>query len=489
MPTIPLISPQVPESSGGSYAKVTPQLLTPTLQRPVRANPGMYEGVNQANQSIAQGLSNIGQGMMEVEQNKLHLQQRTKIAADDGYITGSDTEYRRTGRALEDFALNNGDPSTWGEEVNARLAETKEKVMEGAKGLGPMAQNELKLKVEAWEEDIRGRMQIAATRKNAENMHGAFNTFVQEAVQDGDIASIENEAAKFVGKGYINATTGQSVVAKARRDIQQNVINGMMQEEPFLLEKKLTEKDAEGHHVLFPEMPDTLRTTLLFRAHKAAAQTRSNSMREWSSMMRDALDGKGPMPDKDGIMEDAKEQGISPKWVDNLFKPPAGFDQQAYQSAMTELSSLDLVNDPTFANNARAMAIVTSFTGDAASRLNELMKRKADPKDALTSSLAKFGEHSIKDMFENGGYGRYKDPAGYDKEGNRVPGAENPGAKMKAEIVMANNLTLFHDWVKKHPEATPLEAQKFINSLNSQHATSSASNFILRGGALGLPAK
>lgn len=206
-------------------------------------------------------------------------------------------------------------------------------------------------------------------------------------------------------------------------------------------------------------------------------------------MVREAQEGRGQMPDKEGVMEEAKRIGISPKQVDALFKVPTATNPDDFARAYSAISTYDPTQDPTGRRMGELVADIEGFKGPARERLDGLLTKKLKPDDPLNAPVAKFGTQSIKEAFENGTFGRFRDPATYDKEGNRVPGGENPGAKMKAEVIMGRNLDLFHDWLKKNPTATYEQAQKYINSLNSQHATSSASNFILRGGALGLPAK
>jgi hypothetical protein len=89
-------------------------------------------------------------------------------------------------------------------------------------------------------------------------------------------------------------------------------------------------------------------------------------------------------------------------------------------------------------------------------------------------------------MFEIGGYGSFKAPPSLDPTtGDRIPGVEIPAAKQKAEVIMARNMDLFQTWLKSHPEATYEEAQKYINSLNAEHATNTASRLIINAGAFG----
>jgi hypothetical protein len=250
----------------------------------------------------------------------------------------------------------------------------------------------------------------------------------------------------------------------------------------------MTEKDDAGAYKYLGNLPAAARETLTFRAHKAAAETRTNTMREWAQNVADAQAGQGPMPDRETIEAEAKHQGISPKWVAKLFAPPTATDPHEFATAYGAVTGYDPDNDPTHERLGQLVAQVEQFRGPAKSKLNTLLDAKLRADDPLNREVIKRGEASIKDMFEIGGYGTFKAPRRLDPaSGEWIAGAENPKAKQTAEVIMSRNLDQFHDWAKQHPQATHEEAQKYINSLNAGHATNNAARIIINSGAFGLP--
>jgi hypothetical protein len=467
MPSIPIVEPPIPSSTGGGFARQDAQ----RVQAP-RANPGMLDAKYNAAARVGDAVAGIGE-----------LAFRVKNATDSAYITRSQTQMEAAQLDFQNWTKTNPDPSTWQPELDARLSETKQAVDEGAKSLSPMARQRLALTVEGWESHTRQRVQLHATEQSLQIAQASVAEFVAQATANSDLPSIEVKLQEAVRDGIVHPKAAQADLSRARGQIVANSANALIESDPFEAERQLNAKDDSGEYLNFTELSPAARVTMEFRARKAAAQVRGTTMREWSSAMNDALQGRGPVPDREAIEQEAKAQGISPKWVDNLFKVPGAFKEDDYASARRELLSLDLLNDETGANNARAVAIVTQFKGFAASELGKLVEAKTKEKDPINSPIAKFGVSSIKDMFEIGGYGSFKRPMA----GGLFQ--DDPALKQKAEVIMSRNIDLFQDWVKKNPNATHEQAQKYINGLNAGHATNNGARLIINSGAFNFPPK
>lgn len=482
MPQLPQIN--APESVGGARtnARANPVLLTPSLRSPVtqqavRANPGMRDAEFAAGARVGGAIAEAGE-----------LGFRIKGATDAGYITRSQTQMEAVNIDFQNWTKTNPDPAGWDAELNERLSSVRDSVTEGAKQLSPLARKHLGIVLNSWDTGTRARVKLQATEQNLNIAQASYNEFIVQATAANDLPAIAQKTAEAVKTGIFAPQMGQIVMKRARVQIQQNMANGMIEADPFEAERQFQEKDTAGAHLAFPEMNDSVRQTLVFRAHKAAQQTRTNTMREWASLVADAQAGRGPMPDRESVDEEAKHQGIGPKWVANLFKVPTATDPDEFARTYSAISSYDHGQDPTGKHMGELVAQIEAFKGPAREHLDGLLTSKLKPDDTLNSPVAKFGVQSIKELFEIGGYGQFKEPAKLGPDGEtRVPAHEVAASKQKAEVIQARNLDLFHDWLRKNPAATYEQAQKYINSLNAEHATNNASRLIINSGAFGFP--
>lgn len=376
MPRLPLVGAQEDYQTPLNGARAQPVLLSPTQAPTIRANPGMRDAEFGAAGQVGEAISNAG-----------HVMARVKQATDAAYITRSQTQMEAAQIDFQTWTKTHPDPSTWQEELDARLSATKETVTDGGKQLSPLARQHLGLVVNDWDIGTRKRVQLQATEQGLQIASASYQDFIAQATEANDLPAIESKVKEAVATGVFAPKLGQRAVERARAAIQQNLANGMIENDPFEAERALQAKAGEDH-VNFPGMAEPTRQTLVFRAHKAAAQTRSNTMREWASMVADAEAGKGPMPDREGIDQEAARQGISPKWVANLFKPPTAFDRDAYAKAWVEIQSLELIHDETGQNNARAEELVMLFKGHAAMKLQQLTDQKRKPDSTLNTPVA-----------------------------------------------------------------------------------------------------
>lgn len=484
MPTIPLIS--APETGGAAQpnpARLSPVLANPTKAPAIRANPGMFDAENAA-------VSRVGGAVEGLANLAFHV----KNATDASYITRTQTDLQATNTGFETWTKTNPDPSTWDAELNDRISAAKAKADEGAKDLSPMAKLRLKTTLTGWETTTRARVQLQATEQNLNIAQASFKDFIEQAAVNNDLPAIEAKVKEGVAAGIFHPAAGQSILKRARVQVATNVANAMIEADPFDAEKRINAKNDAGEYENLSGLSDTARQTLYFRAHKMASEVRSNTQREWATAIGEWQAGRAPMPDKEAMEQEAAHQGISPKWLERQFKTPEPLNPQDFADAYIAISNYDQSADPSAKRLGELVAQVTGFKdGAARARLDALLTEKTKPAkpgaDPLKSDVAKFGEASLKDMFTIGGYGHYKETIRnpqYPSNGPEFKTVINPAQKQAAELVWARNLTLFHDWLKEHPKATPEEAQKFINSLNAQKAANNASRLIINSGAFGL---
>jgi hypothetical protein len=483
MPRIPVVDSPEAQPTPMNQARVTGTRRQAVLAPTIRANPGMRNAEFGALSGVGEAVADTGRLLFKV-----------KNATDAAYITRSETQMQAAQADFQNWAKTNPDPSTWQPELDARMKEVKESVTTGAKGLSPFAKQRLGLVLNDFEVTTRKRVQLQATEQNLQIAQASYQEFISQAVANNDLQGIEAKVVEGVQNGIFSAKLGNTMLSKARQQITANMANALIESDPFEARRQLEAKDDSGNFLNFPELqPAARENLLLYRVAKAESIERAQATREWSRQIAEAREGKGPMPDVEGVQQEAARMGIAKKEVDRWFKPPTSqnpTNPEEFAATFGAISTYNPETDPTGQRMGELVAQIESFKGPARERLDGLLTKKLKPDDTLNQPVAKFGVSSIKDMFEIGGYGSFKDPPTYDQTtGERIAGKENPAAKQRAEVVMARNLDLFQDWIGKHPDATYQEAQKYINSLNTEHATNSASRLIINAGAFGFPAR
>lgn len=479
MPTIPVIQAQENLSTPLNRNRAQ------TVQtQAVRANPGMYDA------QAAAG-TRLGGAIAGALDPTTDLAVRVKQATDSAFITRAETSMQVAHSDFENWTKTNPDPTTWDAELSSRIGETKEGIMEGAKALSPRAQLMLNATVDHWETSTKSQTQIQATEQSLNIANASFTDAINAATTNNDIAAVKQTVDKGVALGVFHPKQGELMLKRATAQVNANVANAMIETDPFNTEKKLAEKDEAGNHAAFPNMNATQRETLVFRAHKAAVETRANTQKEWASQVADAQAGNSAMPDREAIDAEAAHQGISPKWVANLFKPPQSTDPHEFAKAYTAVSGYDASTDPTHEKLGELISQVETFKGPAKTKLDELLTAKTKSDDALNKASVKAGEASIRDMLKIGGYGKFHETISDVNAPSGFRTVENPASKANAEVIAGSAMDKLHQWAKDNPEKAKSETEvmKFVRSIGQDHATNNASRLIINSGAFGLPPK
>jgi hypothetical protein len=232
--------------------------------------------------------------------------------------------------------------------------------------------------------------------------------------------------------------------------------------------------------VLIPEMGDTMRKTLVFRAHKAATYMRRDSLALWDTAIREFQTGDGPMPDKEAILEEAKHQGIPQSVIERKFKPPGAakeFDAEGKATLMTKIANYDPSTDNAFVDrtNIESEIYGLHLPAQAQTELLERLKHKGDPKDPINSPVAKDAIGAINQSFKIGLYGKFSQNVGYTFDGKRAGPGENaaevrkeinPEVYARAKEEQMRNLDAVNAWLKENPAATREQAFKFVSGLH-----------------------
>jgi hypothetical protein len=462
MPTLRIFDPPVTGPSPG----------------PIRANPGMFAAEGEASARLGNTVSRAAfNGIDQIQDNRrrqAQLDAQIKNATDTGYVMSAHGTLEATNTLFNDWTQQpqNSDTSTWKEEYDARVSAAKDQVLSGAKNLSDVHRVELEGTVNAWSQRSEAAFVHATNTQNIKNATEQGKTALELAKSNNDVLGADAAISLMQKTGLINDNVAETERRKATATIIGNIVNGELEADPFTTGEKLQEKDESGNYVNYPGMTEPNRVSLQFRAAKHANEVRAKTKRDWAALAQDAYDNGDPMPDKAGVLAEARHQGIPAKWVDNLYRPPGALNPGEYADAATRIRQLDLVNDPASENMDTALQIQTRFKGPAAERLKRLIDDGSNPDSLNNTPSYKFGSESIKSAFSLGVYGKFK-TEGYDPSTGQPLDKIDAGKEQAARLVMAQNYTLLEDFLKQNPKARPDEVQRFVNGLANDHVANS----------------
>jgi hypothetical protein len=454
----------------------------------VRADPNMNAPMANAQQRMAGAVQ-------DVAQTTGNIAARVKHATDTAYLIGSNSKLETANRDFKTWTETHKDTAEWDSEWEARQKAVLDDVQAGAGKLGREAKLQLQTETQSWQRRSKSVNSQFATIQNIENAKGTAEESLALAVANNDEAGARAIIEVGTSQGLWNASHAAAMGKRVTVGIATNQANADVMADPFTAPERLMEKGENGEYVNYPGLSPAARSSMMYRANRTASQTRSATQREWSQLVADANEHGTPMPDEEAIKEEAARQGINPKWVAKLFKAPQEFDPAEYAEAFNEISQLDLESDETGQNQARAVEITTQFKpGSFAARQLEALVRDRSQSDApLTSPVAKAVMAQMReDRLYNGAFiptGRtetidkwFRDDVTKthhfdggltqlrklsEEEIKGIFGEKETLRSVQAmeQMQYAAQVTKMQDWLKKHPEATEIEAEEYRQSL------------------------
>lgn len=463
MPNLPLLETpgnvQSAQLSGGARpALLRPSTVSPTLTTATRADPNMFAGIAAAGRQIGAGVEEFGD-----------IAARIKNAQDSAFITRAQTAMEGASMEFQAWTKTNPDPSTWGPELDERIGAVKENMGDGANALSPLAQNHLKTITDQWQTRTMRGVQIQAISQSLSNAEADSNEYIALATTNNDLPAIQEKLDEGVNAGIYRPVVAQHILQKSRTQILTNTVNGMIDNDPFTTEKVL------GDDSSFPGMNATLKETLKLRAHKAAEQTRTETMRGMAQGVFAMQNGTGPDVDKDELLVQADHQGINPKYVEMLFKPAKTFDADGMASTKVDIAAYDPVADEQHGYTGAAKLTQKIYElGLPPQTTTELLgelKKKSDPAAPINSPTAKGGDVVIAQRFalleKQAGVQVYVPEKGIAGTAGHIPAhwksTTNQAAVDSAMKLRADVQTAFNQYVEDNPKATPSDAEQFIH--------------------------
>jgi hypothetical protein len=486
MPRIPQVGASEDQNTPLMNARVNGTRRQAVLAPTVRANPGMRNAEFGAMAGLGETVSDAGR-----------LAFRIRNVNDAAYITRSETTMQAAQADFENWTRTNPDPSTWNDELDARLKDVKEGVATGGKQLSPLAKQRLNLVVNDWETGTRKRFHLKATEQNLAISQASYQDFIAQAVGNNDLAGVEAKVAEGVQNGIFSAKLGQTMLSRSRQQITANAANALIETDPFEARRQLEAKDDAGNYLNFTELqPAARENLLLYRVAKAESIERMQATREWSRQIAEAREGKGPMPDFESVQQEAARMGIAKKEVDRWFKAPEPTSPEEFASTFGAISTYDPERDPTGKRMGELVVQIEGFKGPARERLDGLLTKKLKPDDPINSPAARAFFHRAEEqheagMFLPGAIERVKVPGtgflgtsiGADKKDElRGPTPEErrgwkqnmPEEALNAEAIRYTGyLTKMRAFFEQKPDATDVEAEAYARELRKPYVMES----------------
>lgn len=381
-----------------------------------------------------------------------------------GILAREETLRGQTAEEVNRYFNDNRDrPETWGEVSNKAWAEYekgRESRMKAEKWGTDVAQHD-GLQLADFREKFGVRARAEQDKAYVQQANARIYVGAKAALNRGDVDGFKQKMATM----NLEPMRRQEMTDSALMAYDTDVANARISGDPF--------RAAEEGFDDLKTLSQAQKVSLQFRATKAANIARAEGMREMAQKVADATNGAGEMPSKEELQAEAKRMGISPKFVEALLKPPAkDFDQEAFAEAYNVIAQYDPQEDNDSRHLAHVVAMVEGYKGGAKERLNALLTKKLSKEDSLTAPVVKHGEKAIRDAFEVGAFGTYKDPTNV-----KVP--IDFARRNAAAVDMARAYDLFYDWVKKNPNATYEQAAKFVAETQVRHVTQEGSDLII----------
>lgn len=445
MPTVPLVLPQV---------------TRPSESANVRADPNMGAPIARAAQHIASGIqdvANVGAGIAT----------KVKAAADTSYIIGAQTKLEATHRDFQTWTQDHPDTSTWDDEWKARSKSAVDDVQKGSNSLGTLAKVQLNTDVNSW--TVRAGSEIGSMKQGQtiKNAIGTAEEGLNAAVANNDGAGASAIINSGLSHGLWNGSRAAAMTKRVTQGIASNVANGDIQADPFTAAGKLDAKNEAGEYVNYTGLPPAARVTMIFRANKLAAETRTATMRTWQEGVASARRDGTPMPDEDGVRTEAARQGIAPKWVDKLFKPVTTFDPGTYADLRGKIvGEYDPSKDTDGMNRAHlTQAVIEAhFPAQIQTEMLSDIEKKSDPNHVFNSPTFKQAMASNEFLFTHEAYGKYSRKVKDLKTGEYHTDI-NQATLRQAEAMKAHVTDGLVHFFQQNPKATVEESNKFMSDL------------------------
>jgi hypothetical protein len=425
VPTIPLVNSPLPNAGGGTSN--------------VRANPGLLDGVFNAQQRIGSAVASIGEQGTD-------LATRVKAATDTAYVIGAQTKLETTTQQFKAWTLEHPDTSTWGDELNTRMQHATEDVQAGAGNLGHGAKLHLTSQVGAWQQRTKAQAGIWQTEQSIHNAAGVGDEAINAAVANGDADAAHAVIETLVSHGVYSSAVGTAKAKRVTEAIVKNQANALITEDPTHAPELIRSKEH------FPELNDTQREQLwreamrsrnrvqtdnldrMYRQHAAGAAWDPDEIKK--SVEAGDLSARGAESFKSFIEREQKAATTADKArVTEQVKA----DAQELQNDIHEYDPAQDVTGSVYADiKQRARSLPMAYSEKLVSRLDAQKKKgMADASDD--------GMKMISQLHADGVFGDTKDEA---------LKARSRAYDMQEQLIA---------WRKANPAATHQEERAFIS--------------------------
>jgi signal recognition particle subunit SEC65 len=404
----------------------------------------------------------------------LNLAMRVKHATDSAYVVGSVASLNKANQDFHTWTETNPDTSTWQSEFDRRMSDAKSDVLKGSANLGQQAKIELNSHIDVWQKETQAGYGHLSTAQNLKNAAGTFTDAINFAAQNLDTHGAHSAIDTAVASGVFSPAAGASKKKQVGATIAFNVASNEIADYAKGFAETINDKDENGNYVNHPELAPKAREILFKSAVKTAADNRTLQLEKWRQQAADVQSGAAEPPDMDDVKTIADHLGIDPKVAEKVFVPPTQFNADGFTKVSGAIASAD-VNDlanPNSPTKAHLLEQVYAahLPAHAQEELFKMIEKKADPKSAVNSPVAKEAFEINAQNFKLGLYGKYETHVKNPKTGE-VTTVVNKAVLEQAQQTQAKITDAVMAYMDKNPNATHEDVAKFVATVGKKPAT------------------
>lgn len=381
-------------------------------------NPVQQSGSLGASQSVGaaaapgQGLQQVGQGVSDIGQGVATWQAKKQKAVDVGAKASVRLAVAQARADHELFRQKNPDKEDeWVADYQNRIGGIRSALPTDISGDATFEiDNELSTYEEVGSKEVEGLAQVQGVKR----ARMAVDTAADAFVKSGQADSAEKQIREGEGTLYTPEEVAAKV-AKIKPEAQAYEAEMMMNRDPFLIQKAITEKDKDGKFVNFPDLDPGRRGTLARQAESRVSEIRSE---RFNTVMTETLSGNWLQ--KSDALDMAKRgewsYGQAYSYLNQLEsfnkRQQPEHDNSAFNSLHTDVMRFDPKTDETGRMGAD-MAATIMASPLSPQHKSELMgqlteRQKKAPSLSGDKDMDRYVADKIDERFKAGQFGTFK---------------------------------------------------------------------------------
>ncbi len=436
MPQIPRAAVFVAQQSGGSQ---------------VLADPNMFNAEGQGLQQLGAGIQQAAAGANEYAQKMDYAAYVAKSAEADRKLKTAWTSYQ------EQLETNAAKPDEWVKNWQQMSGKIEQEIDLG--NMSKPMQARVKEQIASFNMDSASQISLQARKQQIANGRSEITSSASLDLKNGDWVGYETKIREGARAGFFDPATENKLIEQGRVDFDVEAANKAINLDPIAATAALEDLTEGGKWRNFKAVDENTRLSLLREARTATSNLRAETMQSFMNRrnagelvsdaeLQAAVDRKLMTPQqKTWIISAQKRSGDDPRLT------------VEFAAALREVDAYNKQQDPENMKFAELTARRSYFTADQQKELERRLNARMKPAD--TSNGEPTVLKRIDALLDGGFFGNIsKHPASLGKlSGQPVNKLEyvkayEENVRLKGELV---------EFLKKKPDASPMEQNEFIN--------------------------